>query len=133
VAPDEQVSGLEDEYNLAPASMPKLIYIKSSERRDERLLQLRARIRSDDEAASLPFDTAADLEDQVAGDLATLLAERFDESRTSPQTDAAAIGVSPVARIPVPYTATIGRADDLIRVRGLLAAGDNRIVTLLGP
>jgi hypothetical protein len=30
VAPDEEVSGLEDEYNLAPASMPKLIYIKAS-------------------------------------------------------------------------------------------------------
>ena len=31
VAPDEEVSGLEDEYNLAPASMPKLIYIKASQ------------------------------------------------------------------------------------------------------
>ena len=31
VAPDEEVSGLEDEYNLAPASMPKLIYIKASD------------------------------------------------------------------------------------------------------
>ena len=28
VAPDEQISGLEDEYNLAPREMPKLIYIK---------------------------------------------------------------------------------------------------------
>src|SRR6187549_4271371 len=37
VAPDEEVSGLEDEYNLAPASMPKLIYIKAAEQRDERL------------------------------------------------------------------------------------------------
>ena len=37
VAPDEEVSGLEDEYNLAPASMPKLIYIKASANRDERL------------------------------------------------------------------------------------------------
>src|SRR5215207_2089572 len=30
VSPDEEVSGLEDEYNLAPQSMPKLIYIKKS-------------------------------------------------------------------------------------------------------
>ena len=37
VAPDEEISGLEDEYNLAPASMPKLIYIKASDDRDERL------------------------------------------------------------------------------------------------
>ena len=81
VAPDEEVSDLEDEYNLAPASMPKLIYIKTSQNRDDRLRELIGRIRSDDTAAYLPFETAADLEEQVAGDLATLLAERFDESR----------------------------------------------------
>src|SRR5207344_2762429 len=62
VAPDEEISGLEDEYNLAPASMPKLIYIKSSQTRDERLEELIDRIRSDDTAAYLPFETAADLE-----------------------------------------------------------------------
>ena len=33
VAPDEEISGLEDEYDLAPASMPKLIYIKESSTR----------------------------------------------------------------------------------------------------
>jgi hypothetical protein len=66
VAPDEEISGLEDEYNLAPASMPKLIYIKTSQTRDERLEELIDRIRSDDTAAYLPFESAADLEDQVA-------------------------------------------------------------------
>ena len=81
VAPDEEVSGLEDEYNLAPASMPKLIYIKASDQRDDRLRALIERIRSDDTAAYLSFDTAADLGERVAADLATLLAERFDQSR----------------------------------------------------
>src|SRR3954447_19005135 len=38
VAPGEEVSGLEDEYNLAPAAMPRLIYIKDSAgARQERL------------------------------------------------------------------------------------------------
>src|SRR6188472_2788190 len=55
VAPDEEVSGLEDEYNLAPPAMPKLIYIKASEHRDERLNELIDRIRSGDTAAYLPF------------------------------------------------------------------------------
>src|SRR6187431_788524 len=55
VAPDEAVSGLEDEYNLAPASMPKLIYIKASDQRDDRLRALIDRIRSDDSAAYLSF------------------------------------------------------------------------------
>src|SRR6187431_884693 len=48
VAPDEEISGLEDEYNLAPAAMPKLIYIRASESRDDRLTELIDRIRSDD-------------------------------------------------------------------------------------
>src|ERR671926_986067 len=30
VAPGESVSGLEDEYNLAPPTMPRLIYIKDT-------------------------------------------------------------------------------------------------------
>ena len=30
VAPGEQISGLEDEYDLAPREMPKLIYIKKA-------------------------------------------------------------------------------------------------------
>ena len=83
VAPDEDVSGLEDEYNLAPASMPKLIYIKAAEHRDERLNELIDRIRSDDNAAYLPFETPEQLEEQIVADLATLLAERFDASRTA--------------------------------------------------
>src|SRR6478735_11533000 len=109
VAPDEEVSGLEDEYNLAPASMPKLIYIKTTAHRDDRLNELIDRIRSDDTAAYLAFETAAELEEQVAGDLATLLAERFDESRVTAEADPATVPSSDMEHIPVPYTTTIGR------------------------
>ena len=133
VAPDEEVSGLEDEYNLAPDSMPKLIYIKASAHRDERLNELIDRIRSDDTAAYLPFESAADLEDQVAGDLATLLAERFDESRAAEDTELAAATPSAIEKIPVPYTATIGREDDLERLRQLLRGGESRVVSMIGP
>ena len=79
IAPDEEVSGLEDEYNLAPRAMPKLIYVKAAEQRDERLAGLIARIQADDTAAYLHFERAEDLEAQVAADLARGLAERFDE------------------------------------------------------
>ena len=51
VAPEEEISGLEDEYNLAPPGMPKLIYIKASDHREDRLQELITRIRSDDTAA----------------------------------------------------------------------------------
>lgn len=133
VAPDEDVSGLEDEYNLAAASMPKLIYIKASTQRDARLDGLIDRIRSDDTAAYLPFENAADLEEQVAGDLAALLAERFDESRVAGDSELSAATPSAIERIPVAYTATIGREGDLERLRDLLRHGESRVVSMIGP
>lgn len=130
VAPDEEVSGLEDEYNLAPASMPKLIYVKASAERDDRLTELIARIQADDTAAYLHFDDSEGLEDQIAGDLATLLAERFAESQRDPEPDETAGSL--VSRVPVPYTTTIGRERDIAEVRTLLAGAD-RVVSLIGP
>ncbi len=133
VAPEEQISGLEDEYNLAPKSMPKLIYIKRSTTREDRLKELIARIQADDTAAYLPFETADDLENQVAADLANLLAERFAESRSSTEPPAADGQPSLVARVPVPYTTTIGRDREIAEVRDVLARGDDRVVSLIGP
>ena len=87
VAPGEEISGIEDEYNLAPDSMPKLIYIKKSDNRDPQLKKLLARIQSDDTVTYLPFVDAEELVVRVVSDLATLLAERFDESRFDGTTD----------------------------------------------
>ncbi|WP_194397450.1 DUF4062 domain-containing protein [Microbacterium atlanticum] len=131
VAPDEQVSGLEDEYNLAPREMPKLIYVKDTDTRDDRLKELISRIQADDTAAYLHFRSAQDLEDQVAGDLAMLLAERFDQSRRS---EPVSVSTTPLtARVPVPYTETIGRDGELAEIRALLAGGQQRVVSLIGP
>ena len=131
VAPDEEVSGLEDEYNLAPREMPKLIYIKRSEHREARLEELIARIRSDDTAAYLPFQDADELGQRVAGDLATLLAERFDETRDGPtRSGGDDERTSGVERLPIPYTPTIGREDDLAHVRRILAQGTDRVCLL---
>jgi predicted ATPase len=131
VAPGEAVSGLEDEYNLAPSSMPKLIYIRESKSRDERLGKLIARIQSDDNASYLTFTDAADLTDRVQEDLATLLAERFDESRFTPTEDSPDAR-PPFARLPSTFTTTIGRAQDVARVRTRLQRDENHVVTLLG-
>lgn len=133
VAPGEEISGLEDEYDLVPEGMPKLIYIRASDQRDPRLDALIGRIQTDDTAAYLPFVSAEDLEEQVSTDLATLLAERFDESRHQltgggPEE----IPPTPSPRIPVPYTSTIGRDREVEEVRALLA-GDDRLVSLVGP
>ena len=117
VAPDEEVSGLEDEYNLAPrvdaeAHLHQGIASTATSGSNE----LIDRIRSDDTAAYLPFETAAELEEQVAGDLATLLAERFDESRAAADADAGSRRRPLVARMPGPL-----HGDD--RPRGRPRAG----------
>ncbi|MBD8024626.1 DUF4062 domain-containing protein [Microbacterium gallinarum] len=133
VAPDEEISGLEDEYNLAPKTMPKLIYIKNADTRDERLADLIARIQADDTAAYLHFHSPEDLEDHVADDLAMLLAERFDQSQPPAAVTIAEASESLRARVPVPYTETIGRDGELAELRALLGSGDHRVVSLIGP
>jgi len=132
VAPGEAVSGLEDEYNLAPRSMPKLIYIKDSVGRDERLTELIGRIQSDANVSYLPFTDAEELADRVESDLATLLAERFDESRPGSRADPADTA-SVVARPPIASTTTVGREQDIANVREVLERREDRVVTLVGP
>lgn len=142
VAPGEEVSGLEDEYNLADPEMPKLIYIKSSDRRDDRLLELIDRIRSDDNAAYVSFDSDEQLAELVAADLSTLLAERFDDSRDrhftgtpagSPRAEAEPAPLDAAQPIPPTYSPLVGRSREVAEIVELLRTGDDRIVTLVGP
>ncbi|WP_353807821.1 DUF4062 domain-containing protein [Agromyces sp. SYSU T00194] len=132
VAPGEEVSGLEDEYRQAPAGMPKLIYVRAGANREERLQALIARIKQDDSAAYVSYEGAEQLEEQVAHDLATLLAERFLQSRPSPD-DAIDVVIPPVPGLPTPYTPTIGREHEVAALRAMLAAEEGRIVSLIGP
>ncbi|GAB3394200.1 hypothetical protein GCM10027568_24370 [Humibacter soli] len=159
VAPGEEVSGLEDEYNLADPRMPKLIYIKASDRRDERLKHLIDRIRSDDNASYISFSTDRQLAELLSSDLATLLAERFDDSRDASPAAAASRGIAhDVSDVPpaVPTTAPpatpteppplsaarpipqavsplIGRDREVAEVAALLREGPHRVITLVGP
>lgn len=77
VAPEEEVSGLEDEYRLS-GDRPKLIYIKKpAPEREERLTALIDRIRRDDQVSYRAFDGPSELRSLVADDLAVLISERF--------------------------------------------------------
>ena len=77
IAPGEEVSGLEDEWNLAP-DIPKLIYLKRSEHRQERLDELLDADPGRRRRVLRAFTDVDELADLVTADLATLLAERFD-------------------------------------------------------
>lgn len=133
MAPGENVSGLEDEYNLAP-DVPMLIYVKSSDNRQERLSRLLERIRGDDRVSYVTFDNADELESLVTADLSTLLAESFDDARRArvsvplPPDPTTLDTIGP----PSPLTRLIGRADELHRCIELLSGGC-RLVTIIGP
>ena len=58
VAPGEDISGLEDEYDLAPKEMPKLIYLKDATDREPRLVALIQRIKADDTVSYVSFSTS---------------------------------------------------------------------------
>jgi len=135
VAPEEEVSGLEDEYNLCPPELPRLLYVKTpADKREPRLATLLARIRDDDRAAYKSFETPKELAQLIENDLATLLAERFDQSRILVTADVASDAdhvVEPV-RLPVPLTGLVGRDDDIAAIVDRLEHG-TRFVTLAGP
>ena len=61
IAPDEEISGLEDEYRLASREMPKLVYVKQPAEREERLAGLLAQVRDDDTTSYKGFSTAEEL------------------------------------------------------------------------
>ena len=126
IAPEQKVSGLEDEY-LNAAGMPKLVYVQSpAPDRDPRLSEMLTRIQSD----GLSYRTFANSEELgtlVADDLAVLLSERFD------------LGGEPAAPqprsrpLPAPTSRFIGREREKALVRNLLTGGEARLVTLVGP
>jgi predicted ATPase len=134
VAPGEDVSGLEDEYRLADREMPKLIYVKQTAHRDERLAGLMERIRDDDTASYKAFSDVDELAELLEADLAILLAERFDAGRVP---DFASLAELPEGRIPVPSSNIVGRTTDVASLLSWLADDDpvdaRRLITLVGP
>lgn len=135
VAPEEEVSGLEDEYNLCPDDLPRLLYVKTpATNREPKLTELLGRIRDDDRAAYKYFESSRELARLIEADLATLLAERFEQSRSFVSLDvpADADRVAEPVRLPEPLTELIGREPDLEAIRGLYSGGA-RLVTLTGP
>jgi predicted ATPase len=134
VAPGESVSGLEDEYNLAAPGMPKLIYIKESAgAREPRLTDLLDRIRNDGGASFKYYTDADELGGLVAGDLAVLLAERFDRAARPAVRQVDEVVQSDDSAVPAPLTELIGREEEVDRIRGLLTTESVRLVTLVGP
>ena len=122
VGPGMAISGLEDELRLA-AAMPRLLYVKvPAPDMDPDLSRMLDEIRAEGAVSYKTFTDAGQLRELVAGDLATMLSERFG----SPDRDRR----RPV--LPSPVTALVGRDSDVAAVTRLLAAPGRRLVVLTG-
>ena len=126
MAPGEEVSGLEDEYLLS-GDKPKLIYMKAAAERQPQLTAMLARVEADDQASYKPFDSADDLTELLADDMAVLLPERFARPTPTAGSDRRP------AALPTPLSPIIGREDEIAAVTGLLRDPDVHLVTLIGP
>src|SRR5215471_4526350 len=126
VAPSMQVSGLEDEYQLA-GDKPRLIYLKTpAPAREPGLQGLLNRIRAEEVASYQKFSTPEELAERIANDLAELLTERFAHTSQTPAD-------SRLAPLPLPRSRLIDREQELAQARTLLQREDVGLVTLTGP
>jgi predicted ATPase len=125
VAPDESISGLEDEYRLS-GYRPRLIYIQRTPApRERRLEELLDRIREDGLSSYREFSTPDELRELIENDLAVLLTERF-EQLVRP-------GEPAPTNVPTPRNPLLGRDRELALACNLLRREDAHVVTLTGP
>jgi predicted ATPase len=130
VAPDEKVSGLEDEY-LRSGNLPKLIYIKKTTgKRDERLTDLLNRIQKDDKVSYKTFTDAGELGNLIINDLALLLTERFNLTIQNKISEAEFKSFNSIPAIP---NCLVGREKNIEELISKLSNPSIRLVTLTGP
>jgi hypothetical protein len=128
VAPEMAISGIADEYELA-SGKPCLVYVKEpAPRREQRLAELLARVKSEGRVSYKRFRTAEQLGELVADDLALMLTEHFE---TGGGGGGAVSALRPRA-LPVAPTRLVGRERELEAICGLVEREDARLVTLSG-
>ena len=136
VAPDDEVSGLEDEWLLA-GDRPRLVYVKrTASQRDPRLADLLDRMERAGAVSYRQFSSADELAELLQDDLAVMLTERFEDLPAAgavEEPQPTPPRCRPCAPPPTPATPLVGRDREVADVLGLLARPDVRLVTLTGP
>jgi predicted ATPase len=127
IAPDMEISGLEDEFKLS-SKMPRLLYIKQADERDPGLDKMIGRLQQEASVSYKSFKTAPELEALIRDDLVLLLTERFHHTEVVEDT-------APKLRskLPAQTTSFIGRERELRNLFAHLCRDDVRLTTLTGP
>ena len=124
IAPDMDISGLEDEYRSA-GDKPRLVYVREpSPDRDPRLSELLDRLKREGQTSYKSFGSPSELQGLIEQDLALLLSERFEDP---------GLGQVQGTNVPAPASSFIGREREVRAVRELIERDDVRLVTLTGP
>lgn len=135
VAPGMNISGLEDEFQLA-RDLPRLLYFKKpAPDREKGLTALLRQIQDEADVSYKYFSSPAELAELISNDLAVLLTERFEQARLTPAVPEMPVDNPPGGRfnLPRPVTSLIGRETDAAAVSELLSRPQVRLVTLIGP
>jgi predicted ATPase len=132
VAPEEQLSVLEDEYRLS-AGMPRLLYVKTpAPDREPRLAELLTQIKDAGGVSYQRFTDAAELQRLVENDLAILLSERFTLTQL-PGGGIPRDALPAAGTLPLPRTPLLGREMEVAAVESLVRSEGVGLVTLTGP
>lgn len=138
VAPGAEISGLEDEYRLCGNRKPKLIYVKRSTDRQERLNDLLKDIERSDSACYQQFSDAAELQRLIENDLSVLMSEIFENALSEQGAKEDALDAKPekvpqqLIELPHIRSEIYGRDEDIGHVTELLLKPGIGLVTLLG-
>jgi predicted ATPase len=132
IAPGMEVSGLEDELQLA-RDKPKLLYVKGpAPDREERLSALLKKIADEGRVSYRHFSDAEELEGLLEDDLALLLSEHFFTATEAEPSSAPEQRKGPLA-LPRTTNSFVGRKRDVEALQALLDEGEARLITLTGP
>lgn len=139
VAPGSEISGLEDEYRLCGNKKPKLIYVKNSIQREEKLNNLLKEIQDSNITCYQKFNTPEELETLLANDLSVLMSEIFETALFSNQDKNESDVLQQLTRqnqakieLPLIKSDLIGRDDDIKNIQELLLSKNASLVNISG-
>lgn len=129
VAPDMDISGLEDEFRLS-ADMPRLMYIKEpSDARSPELNRMIGEI-GQSGVSYKTFNTLDELKSLVINDLSVLFTERFESSLVENNFSLESDALS--EEFPIPPLPMVGRENVVSYILNLLSGSGMRLLTLTG-